>query len=45
MVSVHFTASGAIHRLTLSYRGIVSPFYTYKLHFFHLIKPLIFNYV
>ena len=40
LVSVHFTVSEAIHRLTLDY-----PFLTYTLHLFYFIKPFILNYV
>ena len=33
-----FTISEAIHRLTLSYQGIVSPFYIFKLHIFCFVN-------
>ena len=45
LVSVHFTVSEAIHRLTLGYQGAASPFFTYRLHFLYFNKPFILNYV
>jgi hypothetical protein len=43
LISVHFTISEAIHRLTLAYHGIASPIYTCRLHFFILLSHLFLN--